>query len=222
MEKETKTIEILESNRTGSISEPSISAKGISGRRKGSWVESLDNHGDHMAQQRKPIAKDSKTFQTTTLKKQDESFASSSNVYEIGSSTISSQKQKFPISGRTISSSIPNTQTIRERIRQKIAEEIKAKRGSIQQNKRLERQQRSKLLLQESSASYSEVNQEELDRQIEHSMKLGEKCTADWVHYLPPDEIQYEFMTGQFKNDQEIEIEKKQTPKGTINCSKVL
>ncbi|OZC06721.1 hypothetical protein X798_06291, partial [Onchocerca flexuosa] len=132
-------------------------------------------------------------------------------------STISSQKQKFPISGRTISSSIPNTQTIRERIRQKIAEEIKAKRGSIQQNKRLERQQRSKLLLQESSASYSEVNQEELDRQIEHSMKLGEKCTADWVHYLPPDEIQYEFMTGQFKNDQEIEIEKKQTPKGTIN-----
>ncbi|VDK77286.1 unnamed protein product [Onchocerca ochengi] len=181
------------------------------GRQRASWVESLDNNGDHMAQQMKPRATDSKEFQAVTL--QDESFDDTSNVYEIRSSTISSQQPKFPMFEKTISSFVPDTQTIRERIRQKITEEIKAKRGSIQRNKRLERQQRNKLLKEGSSTSYSEINQEELDRQIEHSLKLGEKCIADRVQYLPPDDIQYEFMTAQFKNDQEIEIEKKEIPK---------
>ncbi|EJW74031.1 hypothetical protein WUBG_15063, partial [Wuchereria bancrofti] len=43
---------------------------------------------------------------------------------------------------------------------------------------------------------------------------LGEKCKADCVHYLPSDDIQYEFVTGQFQNGNEVEIKRKQIPKG--------
>lgn len=45
-------------------------------------------------------------------------------------------------------------------------------------------------------------------------MQLGKKCTADCVNYLPPDDVQYEFITGQFQDSHEAEIKRKQIPKG--------
>lgn len=52
-------------------------------------------------------------------------------------------------------------------------QEIEKKRETTQMNKRLQRQKRNKLSNQDSVGSFSEVDQEELDRQIEHSMKVS-------------------------------------------------
>ncbi|KAM3721850.1 Coiled-coil and C2 domain-containing protein 2A [Dirofilaria immitis] len=162
-----------------------------------------------MAQEINPIATAKNEFQNYISR--DESFGDNSNAYQIGSPTISYSEHKSLASKGTILPSVQ--QRIREQIRQKVTQEIKAKRGNIQLNKRLQRQQRNKFMKQDSLGTLVEINQEELDRQIEYSMKLGEKCTADWVHYLPSDDVQYEFMTGQFQNDEQVEITKKQIPK---------
>lgn len=52
-------------------------------------------------------------------------------------------------------------------------QEMEVKRGSAQMNMRLQRQQRSKPVKQDSFAMFAEMNGEELDRQIEHSIKVS-------------------------------------------------
>uniref|UniRef100_A0A1I7W599 C2 domain-containing protein n=2 Tax=Loa loa TaxID=7209 RepID=A0A1I7W599_LOALO len=200
----------MESNSTKSIAELTIPTKGIFGMQQSSWVESLENDDENVAQKMNPIATDRNKSRTTIS--HCESFDNdNSNVNQISSPSISSAEssgfEKITIS------SVPNTQTIRERIRKTVIQEMEEKRDTAKLNKRLQRQQRNKLTNQDSLRSVTEMNQEELDRQIEHSMKLGKKCTADCVHYLPSDDVQYEFMTGQFQNDRKMEIKRKQIPK---------
>lgn len=49
---------------------------------------------------------------------------------------------------------------------------MEEKRGTAKLNKRLQREKRSKVTEEDSVAIRTEVSEEELDRQIEHSMKV--------------------------------------------------
>ncbi|CAG9530240.1 unnamed protein product [Cercopithifilaria johnstoni] len=181
-----------------------------------SWVDNNDD--DNTIVKMNPIATDKNKFQAVIL--HDEPFADSSSLNQINSPAISVSESSA--SKITITSTVPNTRTIRERIKQKVIEEIEVKRETAQLNKRLQRQQRNTLMEQNSVGTVAEVNQEELDRQIEHSIKLGEKCTADCIYYLPPDDVQYEFMTGQsFQNNPKTEIKQKQTSKVNYMAAQV-
>ncbi|EFO18427.2 hypothetical protein LOAG_10067 [Loa loa] len=158
----------MESNSTKSIAELTIPTKGIFGMQQSSWVESLENDDENVAQKMNPIATDRNKSRTTIS--HCESFDNdNSNVNQISSPSISSAEssgfEKITIS------SVPNTQTIRERIRKTVIQEMEEKRDTAKLNKRLQRQQRNKLTNQDSLRSVTEMNQEELDRQIEHSMK---------------------------------------------------
>uniref|UniRef100_A0A0R3RJB1 BZIP domain-containing protein n=1 Tax=Elaeophora elaphi TaxID=1147741 RepID=A0A0R3RJB1_9BILA len=215
MEKEVEVIRVLESNNSvESVGELAVPTKQGNGKLRSSWVESVESIGSHTVQEMNPIA--THGSKSTTIILHNEFSDDNSNINQIRSTKISPRESA--VSEITITSSVPNKQAIRERIRQKVMQEIEAKRGTAQLSKRLQRRQRSdKLTKQDSFETLVEMNQEELDRQIEHSMMLGEKCTADCVHYLPPDDIQYEFMTGQFHSNQEVGIKQKQSSKGLKN-----
>ncbi|VDK80493.1 unnamed protein product [Litomosoides sigmodontis] len=197
MESEVKTIEVREDRYE---------------KLGNSWVKGHENNdASYAAEEMNRIAIDGRKCRQPIISHDE----SSDNTLKLsGINSLSIPSQESPTSSEALKLSVPNKQTMRERIRQKVMQEMKVKRGSAQMNMRLQRQQRSKLTKQDSFATFAAMNEEELDRQIEHSIKLGEKCTADCVNYLPSDDVQYAFVTGrQFQDDHEVETKRKQISK---------
>ncbi|VDK45482.1 unnamed protein product [Gongylonema pulchrum] len=197
MDDEIEEIEATETRSTGDANTVQGPAKLTSARRKSSWMDDVEESDksklaqtvlqselDSAAVQQAtpspatiqrpvpdPIEIQKENPQNVILEKllvenPDVKFAE-----EIKSPGTSSQGSA---SSSTRRAPLPDPKTMRQRIHEKLKQQMEEKRGAMYLNKRLQRQrqQDKELVKQSTFASSEEYDSEQLDKQIEHSIKV--------------------------------------------------
>uniref|UniRef100_A0A915A8R8 C2 domain-containing protein n=1 Tax=Parascaris univalens TaxID=6257 RepID=A0A915A8R8_PARUN len=184
IESVSETAQSVSAITTGLESEDGTKGKAMS------WVNDLDEEKEHFEWKRKELG----AFPPPPSKERSVAVLTSEERHanERTKSPTSSTSTRRPSSyGVDVLSA-----TLRTKIREQAKSKFERKRGNLQLTKRL---QRTEAYEQEGGPA-NEIDQDQLDADIEHSLKLGSKYVANVSDArLPSENVQYDFLTATYE-----------------------
>uniref|UniRef100_F1KQY7 Coiled-coil and C2 domain-containing protein 2A n=1 Tax=Ascaris suum TaxID=6253 RepID=F1KQY7_ASCSU len=185
IESVSETAQSVSAIKTGLDSEDGTRRKTMS------WVNDLDEEEEHLEWKRKELVG---AFPSPLSKERSVVVLASEGRYASGrtKSPSSSTSTKRPSNHGTDALST----TLRTKIREQAKSKLKRKRGNLQLTKRLQRTE----AYEEEDDPSNEIDQDQLDADIERSLKLGSKYVASVSDgRLPSENVQYDFLTATYE-----------------------